>query len=141
MAEPTGSGQSGADPVNGQRVRELRQSLLTLHKVLLEGEQRAYERGHGRIASSGELLQIVMHDPRFAWLHSLSELVVRIDEMLEAEDPISAADVKALLDETRDLVTPSETGSGRAKRYHIALQRDPAVVVAHGALVKVLAAK
>jgi hypothetical protein len=124
-----------------QRVRELRTALLQLHKVLLEGEQRSYERGHGRIASSAELLQIVMHDPRFAWLHSLSELVVRIDEMLDADEPIEEEARKALFSEARSLVTPSETGSGRAKRYHIALQRDPAVVVAHGELVRVLAAK
>jgi hypothetical protein len=38
------------------------------------------------------------------------------------------------------LLAPNETGTGFAKRYFEALQRDPDVVLAHGQMRKVLTA-
>ena len=35
----------------------------------------------GRVGSNASLLQLVIHDPWFAWLHQVSEVVVRIDEI------------------------------------------------------------
>ena len=69
----------------GQSLVNLRIALLRLHKVLLDDERAAYERAHGR-ASGGEMLQLVIHDERFAWLHSISELIVSIDEMMDADE-------------------------------------------------------
>jgi hypothetical protein len=121
-----------------ERLRALRRELLGLHKVLLEAEQRAYERSHGRIESASELLQIALYDPRFAWLRVFSELIVRIDGLLESEEPITAADADPLFREARTVITPSETGTRSERKYHAALQRDPAVVMAHAAVVKAL---
>ena len=42
--------------------------------------ESAYELDRGRVASAGHLLQLVINDPWFAWLHALSGLIVRIDE-------------------------------------------------------------
>lgn len=122
-----------------QRLTELRNGLLRLHKTLLDSERAVYERDVARIASAGELLGLVMHDPWFAWLHELSELVVAIDETLAEEEEATAADAGRLLDQARALLAPAETGAGFARRYFEALQRDPDVVVAHGATMKLLA--
>ena len=73
-----------------QRLRDLRARLLHLHKVLLDDTKAAYEMDRGRVGSSGNLLQLVINDPWFAWLHSLSELVVRIDETVEQGSPATA---------------------------------------------------
>ncbi len=59
------------------RLQRLRRGLLRLHKVLLDGERERYEQVFGRVASSGALLQLVIHDEQFAWLRSISELIVR----------------------------------------------------------------
>ena len=72
-----------------QRLRDVRQSLLRLHKDLMDWEREAYERAHGRIETSYEFLRLVMHDQWFGWLHHLSELVVQIDEMLAADEPVT----------------------------------------------------
>jgi len=120
------------------QVRTLRRALLALHKALLEGEQRNYERSHGRIESSGELLQIALSDPRFDWLRTFSELIVRIDGMLEDEQQFTEDDARAVFREARAAVTPSESGSRLERKYHVALQRDPAVVMAHAEVVKTL---
>jgi len=75
-----------SEPVQ-QRLTQLRNGLLGLHKTLLDSERARYERDVERISSSGQLLNLVLYDPWFAWLHELSELVVLIDETLDAKEP------------------------------------------------------
>ena len=116
---------------NRERLRELRGKLLQLHKVLLDDARAAYEMDRGRVPSNATLLQLVINDPWFAWLHSLSELVVRIDETVDADAPSTDADAATLIDEVEKLLTASETGEGFQRRYFDALQRQPAVVMAH----------
>jgi hypothetical protein len=121
-----------------QRLVDLRHGLLRLHKALLDSERVSYERVHGRIPSSGQLFQLVVGDPWFAWLHQVSELVVLIDEMLEAKEPATVIEVTRLIDQARLLLKPSEAGDGFGKHYFDALQRDPDVVLAHAAVKKLL---
>ena len=120
-----------------QLLAGLREALLHLHKTLLDWESAAYRRIHGR-ASPGELLASVMRDPQFAWLHPLSELIVRIDEALTGEDGSERVDVQGLVRQARTLVVPDETGSTYAQRYHTALQDHPDAVFAHRAVTNVL---
>ena len=119
---------------------DLRNGLLRLHKVVLDSERGTYEREIERIRSSGHFLELVMHDPWFAWLHELSQLIVLIDETLDADEPLSVEDADRLRKQARSLLVPAEEGKGFAKHYFEALQRDPAVVVAHGEMMKVFAA-
>jgi catechol 2,3-dioxygenase len=113
------------------RLRDLRTRLLNLHKVLLDDARAAYEMDRGRIASNANLLQLVINDPWFAWLHPLSELVVRIDETIEPDSPAVEADGAALVDQVERLLAPAENGEPFARRYFEALQRQPSVVLAH----------
>jgi hypothetical protein len=132
------STNSPLDPVK-QRLTDLRNGLLGLHKTLLDSERAAYERDIARIGSSGEFLKLVLYDPWFAWLHELSEFVVLIDETLDAEEPPQGIDAERLIEQTWELMAPNEAGRGFAKRYFEALQRDPDVVLAHGRMRKVMA--
>jgi catechol 2,3-dioxygenase len=118
-------------------LRELRTRLLQLHKVLLEDARAAYELDRGRVGSVGNLLQLVINDPWFAWLHALSELVVRIDQTLD-ESQSTDGDATALIDQVGRLLTASEDGEGFTRRYYEALQRQPAVVLAHADVRRVL---
>jgi catechol 2,3-dioxygenase len=129
-AEP-GSPYALMTQQNRGRLRELRGKLLQLHKVLLDDARVAYEMDRGRVPSNAALLQLVINDPWFAWLHSLSELVVRIDETVETDSPATDADAGTLIDQVEKLLTASETGEGFQRRYFDALQRQPAVVMAH----------
>jgi hypothetical protein len=118
---------------------ELRHVLLGHHKVLLDSERARYDHDVERIKSSGQLLNLVLRDPFFAWLHELSELIVMIDETLDADEPATAAEATRLLAQARALLTPAESGNGFRGQYFEALQRDPDVVIAHGAAVRVMA--
>jgi len=121
-----------------KRLVDLRHGLLKLHKILLDSERVSYERVHGRIASTGEFFQLVVGGDWFAWLHRISELVVEIDEMLDADEPATAIEATRVIDQTRMLLKPSEDGEGFGKRYFEALQRDPDVVLAHAVVKKLL---
>jgi hypothetical protein len=121
-----------------QRLTELRNGLLGLHKTLLDSERAVYERDIARITSSGELLNLVINDPWFAWLHALSEFVVLIDERLDEEEPPQGSEAERLIAQAWELLTPNEAGRGFAQRYFEALQRDPDVVLAHARMRKVL---
>ena len=121
-----------------QRLRDVRQSLLRLHKDLMDWEREAYERAHGRIETSYEFLRLVMHDQWFGWLHHLTELVVQIDEMLAADEPVTESAARAITDQARLLLTPSETGGQFQSKYFESLQQSPDVVLAHAAAIKLL---
>jgi catechol 2,3-dioxygenase len=120
------------------RLREMRVRLLALHKALLEDTKTAYELDRGRIGSNASLLQLVINDPWFAWLHPLSELVVRIDETLQADAPSTDADGVVLLDQVERLLSPAQSAAAFAQRYYDALQRQPAVIVAHAEVRRIL---
>ena len=119
---------------------DVRHGLLGLHKALIVAEQLTFERIYGRIDSTGQLLQLVMNDPWFTWLHPLSNMVVRIDELLDTTEGVTSEDVIAILAEVRALIRPSEQGDGFERSYYEALQRAPDVVMAHCEMKKLLIA-
>jgi hypothetical protein len=122
-----------ADPT---RLKALRGPLLALHKALVESERIEYEKTIGKIRSPNHFLQLLTNDPWFAWLSPLSQLIVSIDEALDADEPLTPVGIEALLKETVRLLRPSETGDGFSKHYFEAMQRDPDVVLAHAAVVR-----
>jgi hypothetical protein len=125
----------GSDTPARQKLVALRQALLRLHKTLLDMERRDYEKAHG-VVSTGELFRLVVGDEQFAWLHNISEFVVRIDETLSSEEPVTDADAHGPISLARKLFAPTETGDGFQKQYFHAIQRDPAVVMEHAELAR-----
>lgn len=122
----------------GARLVNARQGLLRVHAALLNEERIRYEREYGRIEGSGALLQLVIHDPWFAWLRPVSELIVAIDELLDDAGPVEPSLAEALLTHTRDQVRPDEAGEAFQQRYYRLLQEAPAVAVAHAEARKLL---
>lgn len=117
---------------------EVRRGLLSLHKALIIAEQLTYERINGRVASTGQLLQLVLSDPWFTWLHPLSQMVIRIDELLDEDNELTIVEVEHFLSDVRNLIRPSEEGDGFERSYYEALQREPDVIFAHVEVKKLL---
>lgn len=120
---------------------ELRRLLLQLHKTLIDWQRVDYERVHGRLQTT-QLLNVMFNDKEFAWLRSMSGLIVRIDEALDMkprpnDPPRSEIESGPLVAAARDLVAP-ESGSEYAQRYHAALQELPDAVLAHRDLITLL---
>src|SRR6266567_3464688 len=136
-----------------ESLTDVRRTLLDLHKALIEKERASYEKGHGPV-SAGEMLQLLIRDEAFSWLHPISELIVRVDELIssasERRRPSPArpamtpdqanAEAAALLRETRELLTHEELPGGFRERYDAVLMRDPAIVLMHQAVMESLPA-
>ncbi len=120
------------------RLQEMRSRLLGLHKVLLDDARSSYELDRGSVGSNASLLQLVIHDPWFAWLRPLSELVVRIDEALQPDSPAREPDGAALLEDVAHLISPDRAPDGFSERYYEALHRQPAVILAHAEVRRIL---
>ena len=134
---PAVTAPSLSDATRG-RLADVRLRLLNLHKVLLDDAKTTYELDRGRIASNASLLQLVINDPWFAWLHPLSELVVRIDETLQPDAPATESDGVLMLEQVERLLSPAIATEEFAQRYFEALQRQPAVIVAHAEVRRIL---
>ena len=118
---------------------ELRRLLLQLHKTLIDWQRTDYETTHGRLQTT-QLLNVMFNDAEFAWLRSMSGLIVRIDEALEKPRPgetRAETETGPLVAAARELVGP-EAGTPYAQRYHAALQELPDAVLAHRDLVTLL---
>lgn len=122
-----------------QRLAALRETLLTLHKALLDSERTSYEIVHGQIASPAAFLQLLINDNWFAWLRPVTTLIVQIDEKLAAKKPPAAPrDFELLIEDMRALLSPSRDLNGFWKRYSSAVQRDPGVAILHEKIGKEL---
>jgi hypothetical protein len=120
-----------------QTLKNLRLALLRLHKLLLDSERQAYEEVHGRVTPN-QLLNLVMHDEWFDWLHPISRLVVEIDDVLKAEEVEIVTHAQGMLGKTQELLDPAEAGTVFQQKYYQAIQREPDVVLAHASLMEFL---
>jgi hypothetical protein len=115
-------------------VRELGAAARALHHRLLLATQKSFEKLHGRVAGPGELLQIALHDPLFAWLRPLSQQIALLDELAAADEVApddharAAAELAALID----------SGAEFRAAYLVYLQAEPDVVLANAQLRKLL---
>ncbi|MFV0387189.1 MAG: hypothetical protein ACK5NT_00400 [Pyrinomonadaceae bacterium] len=83
-------------------LKEARNLLLKLHKILMDQDRTRYEFEFGAL-SAGRFLELLMSDERFAWLRVLSTLIVRIDEAFDLDDGISEEMIRKFFEETNSL--------------------------------------
>jgi len=117
-----------------EKLRELAAAARTLHHRLLVATQRSFEKLHGRVESPGQLLQLAVHDPLFAWLRPLSQQLALLDELGEV-DEVDGADIARAAQELAELLA-AEPFRGTFLVY---LQAEPDVVIANAALRTMLA--
>ncbi|HEU0006704.1 MAG TPA: hypothetical protein VLA67_08765 [Nitrospiraceae bacterium] len=121
---------------------EVHEKLLSLYSALIVAEQRTYERTHGQVRSTDELIQLLLSDPWFTWLCPLLDLLLRIDRLLDDDAfEITSINVENLLIEVRALTRPSFEGDGFERSYYEALHRSPEVLLAHFHITAYLAGK
>ena len=118
------------------RLRDLSARLLRLHGILLDRERRTYEERHGAVASR-ELLHLLLHDEHFSWLRSLSSMIAKIDEVVDAHEPLPPESLQSAFREAHRLLK-SGAGGAFQDKYHLALQDSPDVIMAHAAVSRVL---
>jgi hypothetical protein len=116
------------------RIANARHYLIALHKTIIDTERGNLERLEGRL-TGGEMLRRLVTDERFAWLHALTELIVRLDEILESGATEEGADCLVV---ALQLLKPDSGADPFHKEYARLLQDSPDVVLAHASAIGAL---
>jgi hypothetical protein len=120
-----------------ERLVAVASALRSLHRALAERARRDYEAERRSVVTPGEWLQRLTGDAQFAWLRSLSELMVDVDVFLEADPAPADDDAAAIRAEIERLLAPPSaagTGSEFARHYWAYVHDEPRVAIAHGAV-------
>lgn len=130
-----------AEQTSKPRLAALSNALRSLHRVLAERARRELETERLTVIQPGAWLSILTTDPQFAWLRSLSELMVDLDVFLEADPEPADDDAAAIRAEVERLIAPStvpETETDFARRYWRYVHDAPSVAVVHGEIRQAL---
>ena len=120
-----------------EELRAAQPVLLTLHKALLDAERAQVEGVHGAM-NGAEFLQLVSDPVRYGWLKPFSRLIVAIDDTLHPREDAEVVPPGELLDQARELVLPPKDDTPFGRRYLSLMQKDPALVLAHGDVARTL---
>jgi len=120
-------------------LRTLRLPLLALHKAVLGAERRGLERIHGELSGT-QFLQIASDPLRYGWFQPFSALILAIDDTLDVkdDDETEIATPEELFERARELLLPPKADTPFGRRYVSLLQKEPELVIAHAAVVKLL---
>ncbi|MCT7373542.1 hypothetical protein [Chelativorans salis] len=114
---------------------ELSAALKAFHRALILAEAGNNE----ALQNPYTLLFALIDDPRFAWTSRLSQLIVRLDEMLQEGEFSTAGDLIPFRDEVARMLGEKEGENAEFRlRYLTALQKAPDVALATGSLRRVL---
>lgn len=91
-----------ASPVPRTDLIELAAALTQLHRALLDQQRIEYERDHGPLPGA-QLLQLAAYDDSFAWLRALSLVIVDLDGLLVAPEPVTEDEAGSLRQELEAL--------------------------------------
>lgn len=120
-------------------------ALRSLHAALLRRARAEYVARQGIDADTvgpGELLMLATRDESFAWLRSLSELMVEIDELQDDPQTTQDARLRAAVRRAVEQVLAAPAAEGDrtpfAENYWRHVHSDPEVTMAHAAVRRAL---
>ena len=119
-------------------LNDIREQLLHLHKALLEYQKRTYETTNGPVQNPNHYYQLVVSDESFAWLKTLSALVVSIDELLESKETKTEAEIDQIDQYTKNILTTPGRNGAFGTNYTEALKKDDAVAALHANVMKLI---
>lgn len=91
-----------------EKLGKLSKLLLEIHKVLMDQQIDHYEQTHGPIPGAGQKLQLLLGDPEFQWLRTLSKTVATIDEHFFQKEPVTSVQFEACIHLVQDLFFPEQ---------------------------------
>ena len=100
-----------------------RNSLLKLHKSLLDHERAIYEGINGAV-NAGQFLNVLLEDRDFAWLRKFSTLIVEIDELFDQKDGVTDEAVELHIAKLKNLISMEDEEEEFRAKYQAALQQD-----------------
>lgn len=123
---------------NSEKLKNGRNLLLKLHKVMLDREREIYEGIHGPLKPT-QFLNVLLEDMEFDWLRKFSMLIVEIDEMFAAKDGIPADMIEANLAKVEELIGLREHDEFFKAKYQFSLQTVPEAAALHSEIKVIIA--
>ena len=123
------------------RLAALAQALRTLHRVLAERVRRDVEAREASVIMPGAWLARLTGDVEFAWLRTLSELIVDLDVFLDADPAPAEDDLASIRADVERMIAPSPvpgTESDFSRHYRHYVHDEPQVGTVHGELRQAL---
>ena len=120
-----------------EKLKNARNLLLKLHKVMLDRERAIYEGIHGPLKPT-QFLNVLLEDKDFDWLRKFSMLIVEIDEMFAAKDGIPTEMIEANLAKVEELIELREHDEFFKAKYQFSLQTVPEAATLHSEIKLVL---
>jgi len=131
----TAPGGQRPDPDSAPSFQELSLALRQLHKALLDAQLDNFPMAQ----HAGDRLALVIEHPSFAWLHALSELIVEMDELADADEGAPPS-LRPSREAAEKLLGPAPASHAEFRaRYLEFLQLAPDVAIATGAVRRLLA--
>jgi len=124
-----------------ERLGTLVVALRSLHRVLAERMRRDVEAREQTVIMPGRWLSRLTGDPEFAWLRSLSELIVDLDVFLDADPAPAVDDLASIRADVERMIAPSPvpgTESAFSSQYWHYVHEEPQVGTVHGELRQAL---
>ncbi len=123
---------------NSKKLKNARNLLLKLHKVMLDREREIYEGIHGPLKPT-QFLNVLLEDMDFDWLRKFSMLIVEIDEMFAAKDGIPVEMIEANLAKVEELIELREHDEFFKAKYQFSLQTVPEAAALHSEIKVIIA--
>ncbi len=115
-----------------------RDLLLHLHKALMDYQKTQFEQQSGLVQNPNHYYQLVLNDPSFAWLRTLSALVVSIDELLEKPEELTEQKQTEIGQYTKKLLTSTDVADTFAANYQAAVTASEPVRILHAQVLATL---
>ncbi len=119
---------------------ELSTSLKDLHRDLLMLEAKKMEARMGRKVNPYELLNASLHDASFAWLRTMSELIVQIDTVIDETPNLSAQESHRVANEVLTVLEkpPGLIATDFWTHYSDYLASNADVIMRHSTVKEIL---
>lgn len=121
-------------------LKQSRDLLLKLHKVMMDSERELHEGIHGPLTAT-QFLSVLLEDEDFAWLRKFSMLIVEIDEMFAQRDGYATELLDANHMKVRELVEMADPDEYFRAKYEYSLKTNPEAAVIQGQLRALLSTR
>lgn len=120
-----------------ETLKEARDLLLKLHKVMMDSERELHEGIHGPLSAT-QFLTVLLEDEDFAWLRKFSMLIVEIDEMFAQREGYSEEMVQANHVKVQELVEMRDPDEYFRAKYEYSLRSSAAAAALQSQLQELI---
>lgn len=113
-----------------EKLKEIRNELLSLHKTLLNIERANYEVKYGQVTNI-QLFNLLFEHEKFIWLREISILVSEVDELFAAKEGVDVERAKDLFSRTMVLFDEGDQYQDFKKKYQANLDTETRVALHH----------